>query len=102
MARYAAPVAFLLAVTIGLLLIRSALDDDESPARAPATTQTTVAATPPARRTSTEPRQVYTIQPGDTLGSVATRFATSVERIVELNPGIDPTGLQVGQRVRVK
>jgi LysM repeat protein len=92
MARYAAPVAFLVAVTIGLLLIRSALDDDErAPSSGPAITHV-----------SSGPRQVYRIRAGDTLGSVAARFETSIERIVVLNPGIDPTALQVGQRIRVK
>ena len=107
MARYAAPVAFLVAVTIGLLLVRAALDDDEPVAGAPATSQTAAAGTTSPSRsgstpTSGEPRRVYRIRTGDTLGSIAARFDTSVERIVELNPGIDPTGLQVGQRIRVK
>jgi len=39
---------------------------------------------------------------GDTLGTVADRYDTTVEALVELNPGVDPTGLQVGQRLRVK
>ena len=42
------------------------------------------------------------IRAGDTLGAVADRYETTVEALVELNPGIDPTALQVGQRIRVE
>jgi LysM repeat protein len=103
-ARYAAPVAFLVAVTIGLLLVRSALEDEErAPGSGPAVTQATSAsATPSREQASGGQRQVYRIRAGDTLESVAARFETTVEHIVELNPGIDPTGLQVGRRIRVK
>ncbi|HBF36371.1 MAG TPA: hypothetical protein DDW50_03535 [Firmicutes bacterium] len=43
-----------------------------------------------------EPIQ-YTIQPGDTLWELANDYDTTVEDILEANPGIDPGNLQVGQ-----
>jgi len=105
-ARVAAPAAFLLAVTIAVLLARSALRDPAPPARTPtaATTQPSTRTTTTGRTTTatTEARQSYTIQAGDTLAVVAARFNTTVEHLVELNPGIDPTALQVGQQIRVK
>jgi LysM repeat protein len=107
-ARLAAPAAFLLAVTVAVLLIRSSLGDDEASPRRVTTTETR-RATPPVlstgRRTTTAPaaaQEFYEIRAGDTLGTVASRYETTVEAIVGLNPGIDPVGLQVGQRVRVK
>lgn len=39
----------------------------------------------------------YTIQPGDTLDSIANRLEVSVSRILGANPGIDPYNLRVGQ-----
>jgi hypothetical protein len=33
---------------------------------------------------------------------VAIRFDTSVERLLALNPGIEPTNLVVNQRIRIK
>lgn len=44
---------------------------------------------------------VYYIQPGDTLWKIARNFYTTVNRIVTANPGINPYGLQIGQRVIV-
>lgn len=39
----------------------------------------------------------YTVQPGDTLSSMATRFKSSVRDIQNANKISDPRGLQVGQ-----
>ena len=41
------------------------------------------------------------IQSGDTLGSIAVKYDTTVEELVRLNPDVDPTALRVGQRIRV-
>jgi LysM repeat protein len=105
-ARLLAPAAFLAAATVAVLLIRAGLDSrDEPTATAPP------AATRPLR-TDTESvttrsrppapvRRTYRIQEGDTLDQVAFDHDTTVERLLELNPRIDPTSLQVGQRIVV-
>jgi hypothetical protein len=96
--RYAAPVAFLLAVTIAVLLVRSGLRKDAPSVTGPTVTVATTTAKPvPPRR-----RRYYRLRPGETLSDVAIRFDTSVEQLLALNPGIRPTNLTVGQRVRVK
>ena len=102
-ARFAAPAAFLLAATVAVLLIRNGLDRGGSShpsttAVAPSTNQVTTATTPvpPVRR------RYYLIRSGDTLGSVAIRYGVSVSKLLDLNPGIDPAGLTVGQRIRVR
>ena len=107
LARFAAPAGLLLAATIAVLLLRPALHGDEgaaqqAAARPPAHRAVAPPAPRPARRAAAENREFYEIRAGDTLGSVASRYETSVEALGELNPGIDPTGLQVGQRIRVK
>lgn len=44
----------------------------------------------------------YTIQAGDTLGSIADEKDVSVERLQELNPQLDPQALTAGQRIRLR
>jgi len=103
-ARIAAPVAFLAAVTIAVLLIRSGL-------HAGGTTTTTVlsrsvatGSTPAAVRRKPKPvvKQFYTVQSGDTFGSIAAKYAISVARLEQLNPGVSSNALVVGQKIRVK
>ena len=39
---------------------------------------------------------------GDTLETVAEEQGTTVERLLILNPDVDPVALTIGQRIRVK
>ncbi len=43
----------------------------------------------------------YEIVAGDTLSDIAYSFDTSVAAILALNPGLDPTALQIGQIILV-
>lgn len=55
---------------------------------------------PPEEELPTCPSGVYwTVSPGDTLYSIAEAVGTTVERLLELNPGIDPMNLRVGQNI---
>ena len=108
-ARLAAPAAFLLAVTIFVLLVRSATSDD-TPASTVATSMAAATQPPPATTTKQKPPTTtaaqpsgttYTVRSGDTLESIASAYGTSVEQLVTLNPEVDPTNLQVGQVIRV-
>jgi nucleoid-associated protein YgaU len=115
LARIAAPAAFLLATTVLVLLVRSALEaqpvgnPEPTPATtAPAETEPRPPAEaepgPPAEaepEAEAETETFYTIEAGDTLESISSRYGTTVERLLELNPGIDPIALTVGQRIRV-
>lgn len=96
--RYAAPVAFLAAVTIAVLLVRSGLKADSSPS--PTTVATTAATTPTVRKVHRRPKY-YRLHAGETLSDVAIRFHTTVEDLLALNPKIKPYQLTVGQRIRV-
>ncbi|MER3456676.1 MAG: peptidoglycan endopeptidase [candidate division GAL15 bacterium] len=44
----------------------------------------------------------YTVQPGDTLYSIARRFGTSPQRLAQLNRLQDPNRLQPGQRLKLE
>ena len=108
----AAPVAFLLAATVAVLLVRSALrQPDATPAPAPKVKKhrkSRPAVVPLA--TTTTPRQVvtqtatasggtYTIASGDTLATIAAKQGTTVDALLAANPDVDPTNLQIGQEI---
>lgn len=99
--RYAAPVAFLAAVTIGVLVVRAGFEHGKGSARPPETT--TVGTRPKHHHAPARPRaKTYTVQSGDTLGTIAAKTGTTVARLEQLNPGIDPTALRIGQTIRVQ
>ena len=103
-ARFLAPAAFLLVVTIAVLLVRSGLrgGGGHSTTTPPLTQAVTQPATTTTQTTTTTPaRRFYTIQSGDTLDTVAARFGTTTQKLLELNPGIDTHALSVGQKIRV-
>src|SRR5262249_8642601 len=110
-ARFAAPLLFLLGVTVAVLLIRSGLGSDStttatgpvthaSTARVPPTSATTVKKT--GTGTTVSGAVHYTVQTGDTFGSIAAKANTTVDELEVLNPGISSNELQVGQKLRVK
>ncbi len=83
------------------LLIRR----EESPAPAKAALAgTDVAASNPPASTQSEPRQPadgrYTVQPGDSLSSIARKFGTTVEHLLRLNRLDDPNRIKVGMVLR--
>jgi LysM repeat protein len=102
LARYVAPVIFLLAATGIVLAVRAGLRSGSTPAgTTPKASVPTVARTTAVRPKPSAARQYYVIQPGDTLGAIASQFRTTVTDLLRLNPGIEPTALTPGKRVRV-
>jgi LysM repeat protein len=96
-------VAFLAAVTIAVLLVRSGLHTSSSTETTilPTVSTTTSSTAAPTTTASERPR-FYRLRAGETLSDVAIRFDTTVDELLLLNPGIEPTSLEVGQRIRVK
>lgn len=99
--RWAAPVAFLAAITIGALVVRAGFQHGKHH------TGTTTTVTSKRKHTHRHAHQrqrgqTYTIQSGDTLASIASKTGTTVARLEQLNPGINPTALRVGQKIRVQ
>ena len=52
--------------------------------------------------TSSSNKKYYTIRSGDTLGSIAQRYNTTVSKLQKLNPKVNPRRMQIGQKIRVK
>ena len=118
--RYGAPALFLAAVTVAVLLVKSGLNGGSSSRADTSTTSTTtprvttqattstkLVLTPPPATTATSTvattagAQYYVIQTGDTLEAIAAKYNTSVDQLLTLNPGLDPSTLQPGARIRV-
>ena len=102
--RWAAPIAFLAAITIGALVVRAGFENGKPRhAQTPTTTVTSKRKKHPQGRGQKRHHvKTYTIESGDTLATIATKTGTTVARLEQLNPGIDPTALRVGQKIRVQ
>jgi len=105
LARFAAPAAFLLAVTVAVLLVRAGFQggsDSGGGTTAPTTTSAAATTTTTTATTTTQPaKRFYTIQAGDTLDIVAAKYGKTVDDLLALNPGVDPHALRIGQKIRV-
>jgi len=117
---YGAPAAFLAAVTIAVILIKAGLNagsgstttlglpTTSTPTKTATTTTKLVLTTPQGGTTTTGTdttapgAEYYVVLSGDTLGSIAGKYSTTVDELMTLNPGIDPTAMHIGQRIRVK
>jgi LysM repeat protein len=97
--RNAAPAAVLLAVTAAVLAIHYGVQRRSSHT-VPAVTQTL--ASHVHAKPAVAIRRFYVVQRGDSFSVIAERTRTSVGRLERLNPGVSPTALHVGQRIRVK
>ena len=113
-ARVAAPLVFLLLATLGVVAVRSALDDTasappakvrtttaETSARKPATAAKTPAKKQAKKQTAEPAGQYYRVQAGDTFETIAQANGTTVDQLRRLNPDVDPVALQIGQQIRV-
>jgi LysM repeat protein len=96
--RYTVPVVVLGLVTAGAVAGRRALRDD-APRKIDQAKPAQRAEPPVAVKRAAA--RFYIVESGDTLGGIAGEFDTSVDRLMELNPAVDPRALRVGQRVRV-
>jgi LysM repeat protein len=55
--------------------------------------------------TTTTPKSgqaTYTVKVGDTLGGIADKTGVPVEKLLELNPDLDPQALVSGQKVKLR
>lgn len=64
-------------------------------------TQVSVPSTP-AQPAAKDGWEYHEIAKGDTLWSLSRKYATSVDKITALNPGVKPERLQIGQSIRVR
>ena len=100
--RWAAPVAFLAAITIGALVVRAGFEHGKHHANDADHDGDVEDKKTHEHAHKRRALRTYTVQSGDTFESIATKTGTTVARLKQLNPGIDPTALHVGQKIRVQ
>ena len=106
--RVLAPLAFFVAATILVLVVQRSLtadtratpSEDTTPAVATTGARATQAGT--TTRAAGAKKRYYRVREGEFLETIAQKFDTTVADLLQLNPGLDPNSLSVGQRIRVR
>lgn len=96
-ARWLAPAA-LVAAALAVAIVVSGGEESPSSSGTPAVT---TARTTTAQSSSKPKRKTYTVKAGDVLSAIAEDTGVTVERLMELNPGVDAQTLQTGQKLRL-
>lgn len=53
------------------------------------------------RTSSNRKVEVHTVNPGETIYSIARRYEVSIDNLIESNAGLDPTRISIGQRIMI-
>lgn len=82
----------------------TATEDTQSTTSTGGTTETVETATDTVETTTTaaDREAVYTIEQGDLLSTISEETGVSVEKLLELNPDVDPQTLVAGQKLKLK
>ena len=104
--RWLAPAVLAGAVALVVWVAHSSLSHDASSGArtvdaAPGASATQDRTPSTTRTTSSPPPRTYTVQAGDFLTTVSDKTGVSIDRLRELNPGLDANALQVGQKIRL-
>jgi LysM repeat protein len=103
-ARLLAPLALIaFSAAVAAIVLGSGVVGDESPSET-AGTRDLPASTETATQEKKQKRtpKTYTIKANDTLSGIAEQNGTTVERLLELNPELDPQGLVAGQKIKLR
>jgi LysM repeat protein len=103
-ARFVAPLAFFAAATVLVVLVQNGLNDGSAgtgTGTVATTTNEGSTTTTTGTTTGKKHKRIYRVRQGDTLESIAAKFHTTVDDLLQLNPDVDPLALSPGQRIRV-
>jgi LysM repeat protein len=96
-ARLIAALALVGAVLIVVVVIGAAMSDDDSSSREQRTER------PAKKQKKQQPKvKTYTVETGDTLTAIAEETGVSVDKILELNPDVDPQILVAGETLKLR
>lgn len=103
-ARYLAPLALVLAFLAVFSTIQSTNENDAEPAVTQAPAETTTTTTQEKSDDEDEEEEeptTYTVESGDVLSAIAEETGVSLQRLLELNPDLDPQSLRTGQEIKL-
>jgi LysM repeat protein len=101
-----APISLGLFGVILLIVVVSSLGDGSSSGRQEPASRAAPKPKSTNRQSSGTPsvtgQRVYVVKPGDTLSTIAAKTGIEIDRLLSLNPSIDPQGLVSGQRIKLR
>ena len=103
--RMLAPASLVLFAVVLLIVIVSSLGGDSGGSDAGTSTSRSGESRSERtreERTQSASRRAYVVRSGDTLAEIAERTGVPVDRLVSLNPSVDPQGLVSGQRINLR
>jgi LysM repeat protein len=113
-ARFLAPLALIVFVIAVMAIVSNSGSSSGSSSDSSATTSgtattksSTTTSAKKKHKTSTTPAttgspRTYTVQVGDTLGSIAAKTGVSLATIQSLNPAVDPHAMVAGQKIKLR
>lgn len=99
-ARVIGPLALILALIAVFVVVTGSLSiDDDAPDE---TTTSSSKGAHDGQGDGAETPKTYVVEEGDSYGIIAEKFGVSVERLVRLNPELDPQTLNPGDEVKIR
>jgi LysM repeat protein len=101
-ARLLAPIALVLVAAACAMVVLSSTASDGDQASEGAGERTVTTTPSPAGRERRRRRAIYRVKTDDTLDRISAKTGVPVERLLELNPELDPLALVSGQRIKLR
>jgi hypothetical protein len=101
-ARLLAPTALVLVAAACAVVVLSSTASDGDQASEGASERRATSTSPRAGRERRRRRAFYVVKTDDTLDRIAAKTGVPVERLLELNPELDPLALVSGQRIKLR
>ena len=101
-ARLLAPIALAVFVFAFFVVLSSGDGGGSGNDEAPSTNGAAPTATATSEGEGKSKRRTYTVKRGDTPSSIAEKTGVPLDRLLELNPDVDPQLLSPGQRLKLR
>ena len=101
-ARLLAPIALVLVAAACAVVVLSATGSGGDQGSEGTSERRATQTSPRAGRERRRRRAFYVVKTADTLDRIAAKTGVSVDRLLELNPELDPLALVSGQRIKLR